>query len=91
MLFRDAACCQANARGTAKLCRSKCAAQDRTTRINSQGFVYLLGIGLACGIFVLMKWLSHGRVVLNYFTAEGIVVGIFAVGCFIVAYMTGGL
>ncbi len=59
--------------------------------MNSQGFVYLLGIALACGIFVLVKRLSRGRVVLNYFTAEGIVVGIFAVGCFVAAYMTGSL
>lgn len=57
--------------------------------MNSQAFVYLLGVALACGIFLLVKRLSSGRVVLNYFTAEGIVVGIFAVGCFIAAYMDG--
>lgn len=58
--------------------------------MNSQAFVYLLGVALACGIFLLIKRLSHGRVVLNYFTAEGIVVGIFAIGCFIAAYVSGG-
>jgi hypothetical protein len=58
--------------------------------MNSQLIVYLLGIGLAGGIFLMVKRLSHGRVVLSYFTAEGIVIGLFAVGCFIAAYMTGG-
>lgn len=57
--------------------------------MNSQAFVYLLGVALACGIYLLVKRLSRGRVVLNYFTAEGIVVGIIAVGCFIAAYMNG--
>lgn len=56
--------------------------------MNSQAFVYLLGIALACGIFLLVERLSSGRVVLDYFTAE-VVVGIFAVGCFIAAYMDG--
>ena len=59
--------------------------------MNSQGFVYVLGIALACGIFFLVKRLSRGRVVLGYFTAEAIVVSLFGVGCFVAAYMTGGL
>lgn len=48
-----------------------------------------VGVALACGIFLLVKRLSSERVVLDCFTAEGIVVGIFAVGCFIAAYMNG--
>lgn len=57
--------------------------------MNSQTFVYLLGTALACGIFLIVRRLSHRRVALNYFTAEGIVVGIFAAGCFIAGYMKG--
>jgi hypothetical protein len=61
------------------------------TQMSSQAFVYLIGIVLACGIFVLVKRFSRGRLVLGYFTVEGIVVAIFAAGCFIAAYMTGNL